>query len=209
MSSNELKPEPTELPESPESPESLAPSVFAPPVSEIITAEELAALPNRRGRMIVLGILFGVLLRMQWIRLPIAWLKPVIPALRPLVDGFLGSLGYEFATAILFFISTLPNTLTITVFAALAIRKAGHARAVLYGSLLWPSLIFVSHWLRLMSWTKAATRLGWDASSAANLARTDFAKSAILIVLVYGCYLLLVVTLLRLMQYRRGSNRRS
>lgn len=184
-------------------------SVFAPPASEIVTAAELKTRPRQRGCMSVLGFLLGVLLWTQWIRLPFEWLQPIVPALRPIVNGPLGSLGYEFSIAILSFLSSLPNTLVLTLLAAIAIRHAGHARAILYGSLLWPLMIFISHWLQLISWTRAAPRLGWNASAAVNLARTDFAKSAVLIVLVYGCYLVLVVTLLRLMARRWASDRRS
>ena len=179
-------------------------SLFAPPASEVLTAEDLAKPPERRGRMIVLGLLFGILLWMQWIRLPFAWIKPVVPALRPLVKSSPGDLGYHVGTAILGFLSSVPNTLILTLIAVVAIRKAGYARATLYATLVWPLLIFVSHWLRLMSRMNVATRLGWNPSEIANIERTDFAAPAVLIVLIYGSFLLLSVVLLRVLG-RSGS----
>ena len=174
-------------------------SLFVPPASEVLTAEDLAKPPERRGRMIVLGLLFGILLWVHLVYLPIDWLKPIIPSLLPLIDGLPNQIGYAGVRAVLAFLSELPQTLIVVWLAIMAIRRTSEARAVLYASLVWPLTVLVVQWLQLISRVNTATRLGWDISIVANIARMNLATSALRILLVYGAFLLLVVTLLHVL----------
>ena len=181
---------------------------FEPPHSVVDQTEGDEGARAKAVAAGVLGLLYGYLLWTSPIRVPVGWVIPLVPGIKSAMDGLPTDSAYALASALVFFLMVLPNTVLVSVLCALTVRFTRQSRWVVYMSLVWPLMAFSIFWLNLFSIMRGAKILGVDAQMIVSIKQSQFAPLAIMIALIYALFLPLVFLLLRLADARFGTGGR-
>lgn len=158
----------------------------------------------------VLGMVLGyLLLYFPVIRIPI---EPgfyfILPFLKRLEAVFLASeIPISYIRAIASFLLELPNTLAVSVLAALVMYVLQRPRLVFYSTLVWPALMHLRYWGEVFLLKRGAERLGLPAGIENLPVDYSFPARSAWLLLMYLLFSFVVFLTWRVLLARRRSCR--
>lgn len=115
------------------------------------------------------------------------------------MDAHLLNAGAGFVSLpVILFVLNLPNTLLLSVATAVALAKSAlRTRPVLYSVLVLPALVYVFHWHDVWRLQRGAAALGLPTAVDSLPTNPHMVTNAVLILLSYASFFLLVFAMLR------------
>lgn len=108
-----------------------------------------------------------------------------------------------FRVVAVMYLLNLPNTVFVSVVAALSILRLQRRRQILYATLLWPLYLHMAYWLQVGVLKLGALRLGLPTDIERLPVPLGFRYTAVLVLVTVGTFLLVVLLLDRLLTRRR------
>jgi hypothetical protein len=156
---------------------------------------------------VCVGAVLGYLLLNPLFSLPAEWvvirLKPVLLFASRQIDN--RDLEHFLMLVSIEAILNLPNTLLISVVAALSLFWLQRKRLILYAALLWPLGLYLGYWVTAVLFKSGMVRLGLMPETGRLLFSPGFPYSAALIFVTVTTFLLVTLLLDRLFQRATGT----
>jgi hypothetical protein len=146
---------------------------------------------------IVVGLVIGYLLRDPIWRMPVeATMQFLSPILAPIHEFTSSRDARYLMLALVEFLVSLPNTLVISVLAAMLIEKFTFKRLAFYSVFLFPALMQVLHWLRIWRLDTGAGHLALPLDLATrHIYHQYLASEALLMLVTYTTFAAILLTI--------------